>query len=119
MSNLIVTTARMHKIANVFVDVKYRNPGNVVAYISVEFEIFAIGKNFEAMPLVSEENRRLLNIPTQFSIQPRNERICVSEPRLKEVAEEIVNELVNQDIIKMLKKKMKNRARLLECSEED
>ncbi len=115
MSNLIVTTARMHKIANVFVDVKYRHPGNVVAYISVEFEIFSNGKRFEAMPFVSEENKRLVNIPTQFSFQFKNERICVCEPGLEEVVEEIVNELANQDIIKMPEKKMMNSAEPLAC----
>jgi hypothetical protein len=114
MSNLIVTNARMHKIANVFVDVKYRHPGNVVAYISVEFEIFSDGESFQIMPLVSEENKRIVNMPTQFSFQFKNGRICVCEPRLEVVVEEIVNELANQDIIKMAKKKMMNSAEVLE-----
>jgi hypothetical protein len=115
MSNLIVTTARMHKIANIFVDVKYRNPGNVVAHKSVEFEIFNDGESFQATPLVSEENKWLLNMPTQFAFQFINGSICVCKPSLEEIVEEIVNELAKQDIIEMPKKKMMNSAKLLEC----
>ncbi|MEO6914931.1 MAG: hypothetical protein ABI151_04095 [Chitinophagaceae bacterium] len=93
MSNLIIVTASMHKIANVSIEVKYRHPGNVVAYIAVEFELYEVKGKYFAVPLVSIETRRILNLPAQFSFHVQNNVILVSGNGLKGVVKELVKKL--------------------------
>jgi hypothetical protein len=108
MSRLIIISAEMHKIANVIVDVKYRHPGNVVAYVSVAFEIYRDGIDFFAVPVSSEENMRLLNLPKKFSFRFKNEILGISLPGLEEVVEDIVGQLNPVGLIKVPDRYIKN-----------
>jgi hypothetical protein len=101
MSSLIINSAGMHKIANVDVDVKYRHPGNVIAYISVAFEMYRDGINFFAVPVTCEENMRFTNLPQEFSFRFKNEKLSISLPGLEEVVEEIVGKLHPLGLIKV------------------
>jgi hypothetical protein len=100
MSNLIIISAAMHKIANVEVDVKYRYPGNVIEYISMTFEVYKNRCKFFAIPLANEENRRLANLPNEFSFRLEGEVIYISARGLEEVVEQIVDKLQSLGLIK-------------------
>ena len=83
----------MHKIANVDVNVKYRRPGNVVAYVPVIFEVYQKGNKFDAIPFVSEETKILTNLPTEITFRMQNETIYEVSQRYKEVVESLVERL--------------------------
>ena len=93
MTSTLINTTRLHNIANVDVDVKYRQPGNVVAYISIAFNIYKDGTTFVAMPLAGNLDKRLTNLPNKFSFKLRNGIIYVAETGLTDVVADIVNKL--------------------------
>jgi len=107
MSNLIVITAEMHKVADFYLNVKYRCPGNVVKYTSVEFEIFRDGECFKAIPVETDENRRLTDLPKQLLFQIKNGMAYTSSRTgTEEVVEEIVNKLFEMKIVEVVAKKV-------------
>ena len=59
MSSLTITPAAMHKIANVDVDVKYRQPGNVVTYVSIIFEVYKKETSFTPFHLLVKKLKEL------------------------------------------------------------
>ena len=83
----------MHKIANIDVDVKYRRPGNVVAYFSIIFEVYKNGNKFYAIPLANEENKRLTNLPAELSFRIQNGTIYDVAHGSEEVVESLVERL--------------------------
>src|SRR4051812_22868281 len=72
MSNFIIIAADMHKIAAFSINVKYRQPGNVVEYLPVEFEIYQDGNYFEAIPLPCSKTRTLTNLRNEYTFQLKN-----------------------------------------------
>ena len=92
----------MQKIASFDINTKYRQPGNVVAYIFIGYEIYKDGSKFFAVPLTNDKNKLLANLPSQFSFRMVNEAIHISAPGLEEVVEEIVDKLNNLGFIAVL-----------------
>ena len=95
----MITPAAMHKIANIDVDVKYLQPGKVVAYVSIIFEVYKNGNKFYAIPLANEENKRLTNLPAEFSFRIQNGTIYAVTHGLEEVVESLVERLKGLDWI--------------------
>ncbi|MCW3081745.1 MAG: hypothetical protein JWR87_3175 [Segetibacter sp.] len=99
MSGIIIVTARMNKIASVDIKMKYRQPGNVVAYIFISFEVYKKRSKFFVIPNTNDANKILVNLPNEFSFRLENDSIYISAPRLEEVVEEIVDKLNNLGFI--------------------
>ena len=106
MSNLIVITAEMHKVAEFSINVKYRRPGNVVEYVPVEFEIFRDKEYFKAIPVETEESKRLTDLPKQVLFQIKNGIAgSFTKNGKEEVVEDIVNKLVELNLVEISKQK--------------
>jgi len=89
----------MHKVVNTSIDVKYRHAGNVIAYLTVEFEIYRSSTRLFAVPRICVEDRRLLNLPVQFSFRVQEEVVMVSEPGLQEIVKQLVENLKTLELI--------------------
>jgi len=94
----------MHKIANVVVNVAYRRPGNVVVHVPVKFEVFEDKRCFKAVPFITREVKRLIQLPKVLSFTVKNSRIYTLDK--KEVIEEIVDELVKLEVVEMQEKRI-------------
>jgi hypothetical protein len=117
MSQLIVITAEMHKIAEFSINVKYRRPGNVVAYIPVEFEVFINGDYYKAVPLQNFETRRLTSLPNCITFQIKNGKVYNDNRGTEDVVKEIVGKLFEMNILELPEKNLtetnnKNKAYL-------
>ena len=99
MAHLIVITPEMHKIAQIPVEVKYRRPGNVIEYTSVEFEVFRDREFYKAVPLDDSKVRRITDLPNELLFQIKNGKVILSKPGKEEVIEDIVSELVAINIV--------------------
>ena len=94
----------MHKVVNTSIEVKYRHAGNVIAYLTVEFEIYRSSTRLFAVPRISVEDRLLLNLPVQFSFRLQKDVVMVSEPGLKEVVKQLVENLKALELIEEIQK---------------
>jgi len=99
MSHLIVIAAEMHKIAYLNINVKYRQPGNLVEYIPVEFEVFRDGEIYRAIPLQSIETRILTTLPDELTFEITEDKILNHIPGKEEVVEDIVSKLVEMNVV--------------------
>ncbi len=102
MSNLIVITSEMYKIAYFSINVKYCRPGNVVEYIPVEFEIFRDGIFYKAIPL---QTTILTNLPKELLFQVKKGKVSDFHPGEEEVVEDIVNKLAELNLVERLKER--------------
>lgn len=98
MSKLIIVACGMHKIAEFPINVKYRRPGNVVAYLPVEFEVFIDGEYYKAIPLQSTEIRMLANVPKELVFQIKNGNICNYKPETEEIVQAIAAQLAKMNV---------------------
>ena len=98
MSDLIIITCPMHKVAAVVVNVP------------VEFEVFEERKCFKAIPYITPEVKRLIQLPKVLSFTIKDSRIYSLHK--KEVIEEIVNELIKLKVMDIQKKKVYKRQSL-------
>jgi len=99
MSHLIVIAAEMHKIAYLNINVKYRQPGNLVEYIPVEFEVFRDGEIYRAIPLQSIQTRILRALPDELTFEITEDKILNYIPGKEEVVEDIVSQLVEMNVV--------------------
>jgi hypothetical protein len=97
MSQMIVIASPMHKIANIPVNVKYRRPGNVIAYLPVEFEIFKEGEYFRAIPLQDLQNRILTNLPKELLFKVKDGIIYNNPAGTDAVVQDILRQLVSMN----------------------
>jgi len=97
MSHLIVITAEMYKVAEFTVNVKHRQPENVVEYIPVEFEIFRDGEYYKAIPLQDTQTRILTTLPCELVFEIKDGKIINYTQGKEEVVEDIVNKLVEMN----------------------
>lgn len=99
MSKLIIITADMHKVAEFSINVKYRQPGNVVEYFPVEFEVFRDGDYYKAVPLPSVENTRLTEFRKEYPFQIKNGKACNCYTGTEEIVDDIVKKMAQMNII--------------------
>jgi hypothetical protein len=105
MSQLIVITAEMHKIAEFFINVKYRRPGNVITYIPIEFEVFINGEYYKAVPLQTTETRMLTSLPCSITFQIKNGKVYNDNRGTEDIVKEIVGKLVEMNIVELSQKR--------------
>ncbi len=101
MSHLIVITAEMHKIAEFFINVKYRRPGNVITYIPIEFEVFINGEFYKAVPLQNFETRMLTSLPNAIMFQIKNGKVYNDNRGTEDIVKEIVGKLGEMNIVEI------------------
>src|SRR3954452_552212 len=101
MSKLIIFTSDMHKIAEFCINIKYRQPGNVVEYLPVEFEVFIDRGYYKALPLQNSQTKLLVNLPDELIFQIKDGKICNYINGTSEVVEDIVKKLVEIDLVEM------------------
>ncbi|WP_018613845.1 hypothetical protein [Segetibacter koreensis] len=107
MTNLVVITAAMHKVADLFINVKYRCPGNVIKYVPVKFEVFREGEYFKALPVETAESNRLTNLPKQLLFQIDSGKVYTFDKADKEdVVEDIANNLYKMNIVECPQKQV-------------
>lgn len=99
MSNLIVITAEMYKVAEFTIHVKFRKPGNIVAHIPVEFEIFRDGEYYKAVPLQDSQIRMLTTLPRELIFEVKDGRVYNATRGKEEVVEDIVNRLLKMNAV--------------------
>lgn len=104
MSKLIIITADMHKIAEFCINIQYRQPGNVVEHVPVEFEVFMDGENYRAVPLQNFETSVLTNLPNELIFEIKDGKICNCKKGTEEIVEDIVSKLAEMDLVKITKK---------------
>jgi ABC-type dipeptide/oligopeptide/nickel transport system ATPase component len=109
MSKLIIITAGMHKIAEFCINIKYRQPGNVVEYLPVEFEVFIDHGYYRAMPLLNSETELLTNLPKELTFEIRGGKICNCTKGTEEILEEIVAKLDEMDVVEMAEKSFRRK----------
>ena len=102
MSNFIIIAAEMHKISEFPIDVKYRQPGNVVEYLPVEFEIFQDGNYFKAIPLPGFETWTLTDLRNEYTFQIKNGKTYNCKKGTEEIIDDIVNKMVQMNVVEVL-----------------
>ena len=108
MSNLIVITPEMYKVAEFPVDVKFRKPGNVVEYVRVEFEIFRDGEYYKAVPLQDSQTKILTTLPCELLFEVKEGKIYNHTEGKEEVVEDVVCKLAELNLVEPLKKVPEN-----------
>lgn len=78
---------------NVMVNVPYRLPGNIVAYMPVEFEVLKDGDYCKAKPVCSDAKKRLINLPSALEFQVFSGKVVMARKVHEDVAYAIVREL--------------------------
>jgi hypothetical protein len=101
MSHLVIITADLHKIADLSINVKYRQPGNVVEYLPVEFEVFKDGNFYKAVPLPGVETRTLTNLLNEYVFQINNGKACNCKQGSEEIIDEIVRKMAQTNIVEV------------------
>jgi len=54
------------KIASINIYVPYRGPGNAIRQNEVLFDVYSEDKNFRAVPVLDEDQRRIANLPQEL-----------------------------------------------------
>src|SRR5437764_1273920 len=101
MSKLIIIAADMHKIAEFYINVKYRQPGNVVEYLPVEFEVFKDGDYYRAIPLPRFEVKTLTNLPCEYTFQIKNGKPYKCQKGTEEIVDDIVRKIAHMNVVEI------------------
>ena len=67
-----------HKITTLTIMVPYRSAGNVIKQHPVQLEIFKDENAFRAMPLLSEDERTIANLPPNLLFEYKDGKIISS-----------------------------------------
>lgn len=98
-------TMRQQKLPGTFqVDVPYKSAGNAIRQNSVDFEVFHLDGNYTAHPILSEEERRIANLPAELNFTYKDGVLVSSRGKMDS------NFHVLESIAQQLEKRKRNEA---------
>jgi hypothetical protein len=60
------------KMASIHIFVPYKGPGNTIRQNPVVFDVYSIDGHYKAVPLLSEDERRIANLPEELLFSYEN-----------------------------------------------
>jgi hypothetical protein len=98
-SSNTVNLSGFNKVANVTAKVPFRQPGNIIEHVTVEFEVWRNESNFKALPKCSKETTRIADLPNAFQFQLKNGKITDFKQAYEEVVYDIGQELMKMKVV--------------------
>jgi hypothetical protein len=91
-----------NKMASIHISVPYKGPGNTIRQNPVVFDVYSIDGHYKAVPLLSEDEKRIANLPDELLFRYENGKPVSRRGSVDgnfHAIEDIVRELQKQQLL--------------------